>query len=155
MSLERARAHLERFGFADRIILFEQSSATVALAAQALGVEPGRIAKSLSFSVKGRCVVILARGDARIDNQAFKAFFGTKAQMLPAELAEELLGHAVGGVCPFGLNEGVEVYLDRSLCDFDVVYPAAGTSSSAVRLTVEELERCSESLGYVSVTKLV
>ena len=155
MSLERAKAHLERYGLADRIILFDQSSATVALAAEALGVEPGRIAKSLSFSVKGRTVVILARGDARIDNQAFKAFFGTKAQMLPADSAEELLGHAVGGVCPFGLKEGVEVYLDRSLCDFDIVYPAAGTSSSAVRLSVEELEHCSGSLGYVCVTKLV
>ena len=155
MSIERVRKYFGDLGIANKIKEFDVSSATVELAAQALGVEPGRIAKSLSFSVKGRCVVILARGDARIDNQAFKAFFGTKAQMLPADSAEELLGHAVGGVCPFGLNEGVEVYLDKSLCDFDVVYPAAGTSSSAVRLTVEELERCSESLGYVSVTKLV
>ena len=153
MSIETARAHLERHGLADRIQEFEVSSATVALAAQALGCEPERIAKTLSFENGEGAILILAAGTARIDNPKFKACFGMKARMLPAERVEEIIGHGVGGVCPFGIKSGVPVYLDESLRAFDVIYPAAGTPASAVRLTVEELERASEAEGWVDVTK--
>ncbi|MBP3655995.1 MAG: YbaK/EbsC family protein [Clostridia bacterium] len=153
MSIENARAHLARHGFEDRVMELDVSSATVALAAQALGCEPARIAKTLSFERGDGAILILAAGDARIDNPKFKAAFGMKARMLPAERVEALIGHGVGGVCPFGIHEGVPVYLDESLRRFDVVYPAAGTAASAVRLTVEELERASEACGWVDVTK--
>jgi len=153
MSIERARAHLKKHGLEDRIKEFEVSSATVALAAQALGCEPERIAKTLSFESGEGAILILAAGDARIDNPKFKARFGMKARMLGADKVEPLIGHAIGGVCPFGVNEGVPVYLDESLRRFDYVYPAAGTSASAVYLTLEELERASEHQGWVDVCK--
>ena len=153
MSIDRARAHLKRHGLDERIIEFTVSSATVALAAQALGCEPEHIAKTLSFEKEGGALLILAAGTARIDNAKFKARFGMKARMLPAEKVEPLIGHGVGGVCPFGVNDGVPVYLDESLRAYDVIYPAAGTPQSAVRLNVEELERASEALGWVDVTK--
>ena len=153
MSIERARAHLQKHGLEDRIIELEESSAAVALAAQALHCEPAHIAKTLSFEHGDGAVLILAAGDARIDNPKFKAQFGIKARMLPAEKVEALIGHAVGGVCPFGVNPGIPVYLDESLRPFDIVYPAAGNSASGVRLTVEELERASEAVGWVHVTK--
>ncbi|MBQ2991701.1 MAG: YbaK/EbsC family protein [Clostridia bacterium] len=153
MSMEKARAHLKKHGLEERIIELDTSSATVALAAQALGCEPAHIAKTLSFEHGEGAILILAAGDARIDNAKFKAQFGMKARMLSADRVESVIGHAVGGVCPFGVNPGVPVYLDESLRAFDVVYPAAGNSASGVRLTVEELERASECIGWVSVCK--
>lgn len=153
MSIERARAHLKKHGLEDRIKEFEVSSATVALAAQALGCAPELIAKTLSFEAGDSAILILAAGDARIDNAKFKARFGMKAKMLGADKVEPLIGHGIGGVCPFGVNEGIPVYLDESLRRFEHVYPAAGTSSSAVYLSLEELERASEALGWVDVTK--
>ena len=153
MSIERARSHLKKHGLEDRIQELTVSSATVALAAKALSCEPARIAKSLSFENGEGAILVLAAGDARIDNPKFKQCFGVKARMLSADKVEPLIGHAIGGVCPFGLNEGVPVYLDESLKKFDYVYPAAGTGASAVYLTIEELERASESAGWVDVTK--
>lgn len=153
MSIERARAHLAQFGLADKIREFDVSSATVELAAAAVGVEPARIAKTLSFMVGETPTLILFAGDARVNNQAFKATFHTKAKMLSADQASELVGHAVGGVCPFGVNPGVEVFLDESLRRFDTVWPAAGSSNSAIELTCEELERISGARGWVDVGK--
>lgn len=156
MSSEKAKQHLEKFGFGDKIRFFEQSSATVELAAQALGCEPARIAKSLTFIAgENKPVMILAAGDVKIDNSKYKAFFGTKAKMLTAEQVSELIGHEVGGVCPFGINDGVEVYLDESLKRFDHVYPACGSGNSAVKLTIEELESCSGYKAWIDVTKTV
>ena len=153
MSIERARAHLAQFGLAERVREFDESSATVELAAAAVGVEPARIAKTLSFMVGETPTLVLFAGDARVNNQAFKATFHTKAKMLSADQAAELVGHAVGGVCPFGVNPGVEVFLDESLRRFDTVWPAAGSSNSAVELTCEELERVSGARGWVDVGK--
>lgn len=153
MSIERARAHLKKHGLEERIQEFTVSSATVALAAEALGCEPARIAKSLSFEKGESALLVIAAGDARIDNAKFKQRFGMKAKMLSAEKVEPIIGHGVGGVCPFGVNEGIDIYLDESMKRFETVYPAAGTPSSAVHLTLDELERASEALGWVDVTK--
>ena len=155
MAYEIAKAQLEKYGLADRIKLFDVSSATVELAAEALGCEGCRIAKTLSFMPKegDGCILVVAAGDAKIDNHAFKAQFGIKAKMLTPDDAETRIGHAVGGVCPFGVKEGAEVYLDESLRRFEVIYPACGTSNSAVELTIEELERAAEPLGWVDVCK--
>lgn len=153
MSIERARAWLARYGLEERIQEFAVSSATVELAAAALGCEPSHIAKTLSFALGEGCVLVVAAGDARVDNAKYKAFFGVKAKMLPAGQVEALVGHGVGGVCPFGVNEGVKVYLDESLKRFETVWPAAGTAASAVRLSLPELERASASLGWVDVCK--
>ena len=154
MSLERAKTALEKKGLADHIIIPEHSSATVAEAAEALGCEPGMIAKTLSFLQDDRPVLILAEGMARIDNKKYKARFGCKAKMIPGDRVEELVGHDIGGVCPFGVNDGVRVYLDESLKLHDVVYPAAGTDHSAVRLTLEELELASGTSEWVDVCKM-
>lgn len=154
MSIDRARAHLEAVGLGDRIMEFEQSSATVELAAEAVGCGPERIAKTLSFHVGDRVALVLFAGDARIHNRKFKDRFHGKPKMLGADEAEPLIGHGVGGVCPFGVNEGCDVYLDESLRRFDVVYPAAGTAASAVRLTIEELERACAPCEWVDVSKL-
>ena len=154
MSIDRARAHLQKYGFAERIQEFEVSSATVALAAEALGTEPQRIAKSLSFIVGERTVLVIAAGDARVDNHKYKAKFAAKAKMIPFDDVEPLIGHGVGGVCPFGVNEGVEVYLDESLKRFETVFPAAGTAASAVELSIPELERASEFIEWVDVTSI-
>ena len=153
MSIEKVRPYLTEQGFGDRIREFDVSSATVELAAAALGVEPGRIAKTLSFDVRGDAVLVVAAGDKRINNPAFKAAFGVKATMLPHDSVPEKIGHAVGGVCPFAVKEGVRVYLDESLRAYDVVYPAAGSSNSAVRLTVDELETLARPVGWVNVCK--
>lgn len=153
MSIERVRACLEARGMTDRIREFGVSSATVELAAAALGCAPQRIAKTLSFLVEGRPVLIVAAGDARIDNAGFKAQFHTKAKMLTPEEAVTLVGHAVGGVCPFAVNDGVEVYLDRSLERFETVFPACGSSNSAIELTIPELERVSGAAAWVNVCK--
>ena len=139
MSFEKAKAWLDARGFGDRVREFDVSSATVELAAAALGCEGARIAKTLSFKLSDGVVLIVAAGDAKVDNHKFKEKFHQKAKMLTAEEAVELVGHAVGGVCPFGVNDGVRVYLDESLRRFDIVYPACGSSNSAVKLTPEEL----------------
>ena len=154
MSYEKAYAHLATFGLEDRIKLFEVSSATVLLAAEAVGTTPERIAKSISLLQGENAVLVIAAGDAKIDNRKYKDTFHTKARMIGFDDVERLVGHAPGGVCPFGVNEGVKVYLDESLKRFDIVYPAAGTSQSAVELTVEELERASCSLGWVDVCSI-
>ena len=153
MSLDRAKAHLEQFGLAGRIQLFDVSSATVELAAQAVGCAPARIAKTLSFLTPDGPVLILAAGDAKIDNSKYKARFHTKAKMIGHDEVEPLIGHGVGGVCPSGINEGVPVWLDESLRRFDIVYPAAGTANSAVKLHLDELERASQAQGWVDVCK--
>lgn len=153
MSLDRAKAHLEKFGLAERIRLFDESSATVELAAHAVGCEPAHIAKTLSFRGPEAPILIVAAGDAKIDNSKFKARFHTKATMLPHDEVEALVGHAVGGVCPFGVEPGVQVYLDQSLRRFETIYPAAGTAASAVRLSPAELETASGSLGWIDVCK--
>lgn len=153
MSIERVRDYFAGLGLADRILEFDVSSATVALAAQALGCEEGRIAKTLSFHQGDKVVLIVAAGDVKIDNTKYKAAFGTKAKMLAFEEAEPLIGHAVGGVCPFAVNEGVETWLDESLKRFDTVFPACGSSNSAIELTPTELERYSGCLGWVDVCK--
>ena len=136
-----------------RELEFPVSSATVELAAQALGCEPGRIAKTLSFLVGARAVLIVAAGDAKVDNHKYKAQFGVKAKMLSADEVTDLVGHAVGGVCPFAVNEGVTVYLDESLKRFDTVYPACGSSNSAIELTIPELEQYSGFAGWIDVCK--
>ena len=153
MSIERVRAYFKELGIAERIREFDQSSATVELAAQAVGVEPARIAKTLSFMVGETPMLVVFAGDARVDNKRFKAAFHTKARMLSHDDAARLVGHAVGGVCPFAVNDGVAVYLDESLRRFDTVFPAAGSSNSAIELTIPELERYSRSLGWVDVGK--
>lgn len=153
MAIERVKAYFSKYGIADRIREFDVSSATVELAARALGCEPCRIAKTLSFLVGGQAVLIVAAGDARIDNPKYKAQFGAKARMLAPDEAEALVGHAVGGVCPFGVNEGVTVYLDESLKRFPTVFPACGSSNSAIELSIEELERYSGFAAWVDVCK--
>ena len=153
MSIDRVREYLKDYGVADRIREFPVSSATVELAAAAIGCAPGRIAKTLSFLVDGAPVLIVAAGDVKIDNPKYKAQFHTKAVMLPADRVEALVGHAVGGVCPFGVNEGVCVYLDESLKRFETVFPACGTANSAVELTIPELERCSGYRAWIDVCK--
>lgn len=153
MSIERARAYLAEKGVADRIRELNHSSATVELAAEALGVEPARIAKTLSFMLHETPILIVAAGDAKIDNHKYKSFFGVKAKMLTPEEAETLIGHAVGGVCPFGVPENVKIYLDRSLIRFETVFPACGSSNSAIELTIPELEELSAMAEWVDVCK--
>lgn len=153
MSVEKVKQYFEGFGIADRIKEFNVSSATVELAAQAIGCEPQRIAKSLTFMVGDEPVMIVAAGDARIDNPKYKAQFGAKAKMLTPEQAVELIGHAVGGVCPFAVNDGVTIYLDESLKRFDTVFPACGSSNSAIELTIAELEKYSGFKSWVDVCK--
>ena len=153
MAIEKVRAYFAQHGMAERILEFDVSSATVDLAAQALGCEPCRIAKSLSFMVNSAAVLVVAAGDARIDNPRFKAQFGVKAKMLTPDEAVSLIGHAVGGVCPFAVNEGVTVYLDESLRRFATVYPACGSSNSAIELTLPELERHAGAAAWVDVCK--
>ena len=154
MSVDRVKQYLKQFGAQDRIMEFAQSSATVELAAQAVGVDAARIAKSLSFESESGCLLIVAAGDARIDNSAFKAQFGRKARMLTPERALELTGYAVGGVCPFALPETVQVYCDESLRRFETVFPAAGSSNSAVEMTPEELYAISGAKAWVTVCDL-
>ena len=154
MSIERVRAFFKTYDMDGRILEFPVSSATVELAAQAVGCEPCRIAKTLSFKVGDRTVLIAAAGDAKVDNRKYKDFFGTKAKMLTAEEAETLIGHAVGGVCPFADNEGVEVYLDESLKRFETVFPACGSSNSAIELSMEEMETYSRAKAWIDVCKL-
>ena len=151
MSLERAKAYLAEKGYADHIIELEDSSATVQLAAQALGVEPGMIAKTMSFLIGEEAILILTEGTAKVDNRKYKDTFHMKAKMIPFEEVENWIGHAPGGVCPFGIKEGIKVYLDESLKQFDTVYPAAGNDHSAVKLTIAELEEVAGAAGWVDV----
>jgi len=151
MSIEKAREFFRGVGIEDRIMEFTVSSATVELAAQALGVAPARIAKTLSFKDGDGCILIVAAGDARIDNHRFKEQFGRKAKMLSPDEALTLIGHAVGGVCPFGINEGVPVYIDKSVLRFKTVFPAVGSSSSAIELTPDELYKYSAAADWVEV----
>ena len=153
MSVERVKEYFRGKGIEERILEFDVSSATVELAAKALRCEGKRIAKTLSFHVGDRVVLIVTAGDAKIDNQKYKAQFGAKARMLSCEEAEPLTGYPVGGVCPFAVNAGVDVYLDESLRRFGTVFPACGSSNSAIELTIEELEEHSDSLGWVDVCK--
>jgi len=153
MAFDKAKNHLKQFGFEDRIILTEHSSATVAEAAQAIGCEEAMIAKTLSFLQGEKAVLILTDGLARIDNRKYKDRFGCKAKMIPADRVGFLVGHEIGGVCPFGVNADVSVYLDESLRRHDIVYPAVGTDHSGVRLTIPELEQCSGTLGWVDVCR--
>ena len=154
MAIEKVRAYFRAQGMEMRILEFDTSSATVELAAQAVGCEPARIAKTLSFYVGDRVALVVAAGDARIDNPKFKATFHTKAKMLRADDAEALIGHAVGGVCPFAVNDGCDVYLDESLKRFDTVYPACGSANSAIGLAIAELERYAAPVAWVDVCKL-
>lgn len=153
MAIEKVKEYFNQFGMADRVQEFTVSSATVELAAQALHCGPCRIAKTLSFMVDGHAVLIVTAGDAKIDNPKYKAQFGTKAKMLTPDEAETLIGHAVGGVCPFGINEGVTVYLDNSLKRFETVFPACGSSNSAIELSIEELEKYSGYATWIDVCK--
>lgn len=153
MSIEKVRIYLKEIGLDNRIMEFSQSSATVELAAQALECEPARIAKTMSFLLGEEPILIVTTGDAKVDNRKYKDTFHMKAKMIPWDDVEKLTGHAPGGVCPFALPEHVKVYLDVTLKQFDIVYPAAGSGNSAVRLTVEELENSSHSAGWVNVCK--
>jgi prolyl-tRNA editing enzyme YbaK/EbsC (Cys-tRNA(Pro) deacylase) len=153
MAIEKVKEYFAQFGIADRVREFDVSSATVELAAQALNCEPCRIAKTLSFMVDGHAILIVAAGDAKIDNPKYKAQFSTKAKMLSPEEAETMIGHAVGGVCPFAVNDNVTVYLDESLKRFQTVFPACGSSNSAIELTIEELEQYSAFHSWIDVCK--
>lgn len=154
MALESAFDYLKERGYEDRVLIFDVSSATVELAAVAVGTEPERIAKSLTFMVEEQPVMIICAGDAKINNSKYKAFFQKKAKMLTREEVNEFIGHDVGGVCPFGIKSGVDVYLDTSLKRFDIVYPACGSANSAVRLTPEELMELSGAKEWIDVCKL-
>lgn len=153
MAIEKVKDYFSKYGISDRVQEFDVSSATVELAAQALGCEPCRIAKTLSFLVDGHAVLIVAAGDAKIDNPKYKAQFQTKAKMLTPDEAEALVGHAVGGVCPFAIKEGVTVYLDESLKRFSMVFPACGSSNSAIELSIEEMEKYSGFVSWIDVCK--
>lgn len=153
MSIEIVRKYFCGYGMEDRILEFDVSSATVELAAQAVGCEPARIAKTLSFKVEEQPILIVAAGDAKIDNSKYKAKFHKKAQMLKPEEVTEFIGHAVGGVCPFGVPDSVDVYLDQSLRRFKTVFPAAGSANSAIELSMEELEKYSHAREWIDVCK--
>ena len=153
MSVEAVKEYFAKYGMADRVKEFDVSSATVELAAQAVGCEPCRIAKTLAFMVDGQAALVVAAGDAKIDNTKYKAQFGARAKMLTPDEAETLVGHAVGGVCPFAVKEGVSVYLDDSLKRFASVFPACGSSNSAIELSIAELEEHSGFICWVDVCK--
>lgn len=153
MSIEKGREYFRQFGMEDKVQEFEVSSATVELAAQALGVEGARIAKTLSFMVGEQPILILMAGDVKVDNPKYKAQFHTKAKMMSPDQLEEFVGHQIGGVCPFGIKDGVEVYLDTSMKRFETVFPAVGSSNSAIELTITELEKYSNYKEWIDVSK--
>ncbi|MGN0781590.1 MAG: YbaK/EbsC family protein [Christensenellales bacterium] len=155
MSVEKVKEYFASFGLEDRILEFPVSSATVELAAAALNCERGRIAKTLSFFIGEKVAVVVFAGDVKADNAKFKAYFGVKAKMLPPDAAEALLGHPVGGVCPFALNKGVEVFLDVSLKRFETIFPACGSANSAIELTPLELERYSNNRAWIDVGRQI
>ena len=153
MSFEKAKKHLKKYGLDKNIMEFEESSATVSAAAKAIGCKEEEIGKTLSFLVNDTPIVVVVSGEARIDNQKFRKEFKVKSRMIPFDDVEKLVGHGVGGVCPFGVNEGVEVYLDKSLQKLKIVNPASGSSNSAVRLTIKELEEASNYIRWVDICK--
>ncbi len=153
MSIDKVKAYFRQYGMENQILEFEHSSATVELAAEAVGCEPARIAKTMSFLKDGEPILIIAAGDVKVDNRKFKDQFHTKAKMIPYEEVEGYIGHAPGGVCPFAVKEHVLVYMDESLKRFETVYPAAGSSNSAIELNLEQLEKFSGSQGWVNVCK--
>lgn len=153
MAIEKVRAYFSQWNLDARIQEFETSSATVELAAQALGCAPERIAKTLSFKLEKKCVLVVTAGDAKIDNAKFKAHFKTKAKMLTPDEVDRYIGHGIGGVCPFAVNDDVDVYLDHSLKRFETVFPACGSSNSAIELTIDELEKYSNSVAWSDVCK--
>lgn len=155
MAIEKVRTYLKQWGMDDKILEFETSSATVELAANAVGCKPQRIAKTLSFRANEKCILVVCAGDTKIDNSKFKKKFETKAKMLPFEEVLESVGHEVGGVCPFGVNSDVEIYLDSSLKRFDTVFPACGSENSAIELSIGELEKTSNYKEWVDVCKVV
>ena len=154
MSIEKGRAYFRQFGMEDRVREFDVSSATVELAALALGVDGARIAKTLSFKKDDSCILILAAGDARIDNHKFKEKFHMKAKMLAPDEVLSLVGHPVGGACPFGINDGIDVYLDESLKRLETVFPAVGSGNSAIELDLDELYKYSNAIEWLDVCKL-
>ena len=153
MAIEKVKEYFKKYNIEDRIIELPESSATVALAAKALGTEECRIAKSLSFLINDKAILIITAGDAKIDNAKYKGFFNIKAKMIPFNEVEDYIGHAAGGVCPFAIKEGIDVYLDESLKRFDYVYPACGSGNSAIKLTIPELEKYSNYKEWIDVTK--
>lgn len=154
MAIEKVKEYFRQYGMDGKVLEFPVSSATVELAAQALGCEGCRIAKTLSFSVNDSPILIVTAGDAKIDNKKYKTFFGAKAKMLPPDQVEAIIGHAIGGVCPFAVNEGVKAYLDESIKRFETVFPACGSSNSAIELTPDELEKYSGAIEWIDVCKL-
>ena len=154
MSLIKVQEHLKKFNMEDKIITVPDSSATVALAAQALGCEEARIAKTLSFQLKDKYILIVTAGDTKIDNAKYREEFKEKAHMIPGENVEEIIGHPVGGVCPFGVNKNIEIYLDESLKRFTTVFPACGTTNTAIELTIEQLEQTTNYTKWIDVCKL-
>lgn len=155
MSIEKVREYFKKNNMGNRIKEFEVSSATVELAAKAVNCEPARIAKTLSFKINEKPILIVVAGDAKIDNHKYKERYGKKAKMLTHEEVLNLIGHPIGGVCPFAINDGVEVYLDESLKRFKTIYPACGSSNSAIELSIEELEKYSNYSSWVNVCKIV
>lgn len=153
MSLTKVREYLKKYGMDNRIVEFDVSSATVKEAAEAINCTEGEIAKTLSFTVDDKPILIVVAGDCKIDNKKYKAEFSTKAKMIAFDDVEKIIGHGVGGVCPFGVNDGVNIYLDTSLKKYDVVYPACGSSNSAIKITVDELEKVSNYVKWVNVCK--
>ena len=153
MSVEKVNDYFKNFGIEDRVIEFETSSATVELAAAALNCQPERISKSISFMLKEKPIIIVTAGDVKIDNKKFKKIFATKAKMIDKDSVEELIGHKVGGVCPFAIKDDVEVYLDQSLKRFETVFPACGSSNSVIELTIEDLEKYSNYKSWINVCK--
>ncbi len=153
MAIDKVREYFATYGLEDRIMEMDESSATVDLAAKAVGTEPERIAKTLSFLLGDQAILIVTAGDAKIDNRKYKDEFHAKAKMIPYDEVEQWIGHAPGGVCPFAVNDGVTVYLDDSLQRFDFVYPAAGSGNSAIELNLEELEKYSNAIGWIDVCK--
>ena len=153
MAIDKVKKYFEQYGMEDRILEFEVSSKTVELAAVAVGCEPARIAKSMSFLIDESPIIIVAAGDAKISNSDYKAEFHTKAKMIPFEQVGEIIGHDAGGVCPFAVNDGVEIYLDESLKPFETVFPAAGSGNSAIELTIDELEKYSGYTKWINVCK--
>lgn len=155
MSFEKVKSYFDEQGIGDKVLQFERSSATVALAAAAVGCEPAKIAKTMSFYVDEAPVLIVTAGDTKVDNKKFKAHFHQKAKMITYDEVEAETGHAPGGVCPFVLKEGIKVYLDESLKRFDVIYPAAGSSNSAVKLTIDEIQKHTGYMEWIDVCKII
>lgn len=153
MSILKVKEYFKKYNMEDKVLEFNDSCATVSKAASTLGIEEARIAKTLSFKLKDKYILIVMAGDVKIDNAKFRSVFNVKASMIPKEEVESIIGHDVGGVCPFGINEGIDVYLDDSLKRFDTVYPACGSSNSAIGLKIDELYKYSQAVGFIDVTK--